>query len=1267
MLKKEVFFQITQITTYPNGDIIVSGANGEQITIPGGSNTVITGANPTGGTGAVYNVDSQGNVTGPFTPAPGGATTPANTDGVASNGQTTQFTAQGITVTFEPTAATKYSWDTVAETAPSHIKDKYAKVGSTYLPYKAVVNGQSDVIKAKITLTDTAIKLEDIIFKTQHGILIDKVKEGDHFILTLKGTKTFAEEEVQAVIKQGDTYKVAGAFKLVHISEKPINVTLIPLNSSNSIPSSAIVQLQEVYAKAGVTLNLKTAPVLTYDGGDDHKVTTSESGVFDYYTDEEKTINAKIKALPDYDPKTYYLIYSNLPSDKGIDGFMALYGQFGYVFPSGGAKTAAHELAHGVFALQHPFSNAADKGKTPFLMDYGSGTELWLTDWAQINNPALKYYGFQGDSQGEFTNAHLTPDWEPFYYKESSTYIMPEMITEPNGAVYGIAVGEKKYYWETINNEKGFYCKDEKLKISKIVTEISDSLIIELYWNNGVCGRNLNFITTWEKIKSQKGKLSLDYLSQAGVVTSHSAIPCLKENIAVGITRHDIKCKGSFSEVYAKVKICKDFVASITAKSIDETVDFVLSSDFCGLKDVTIEEKIIFLKKVTGTGGQNSLFEREEQAIIKLLNVVKEEEIQKVYDEFYSKNNQLANLLSRINNKTIGLFGSDNLNYFLETLAYHSSKLKSDNHKWNVVNNIIKNRFNSIENGEYEKTALIQILTTVADYEGVKDKITNGILNLSNMLVQEIKPLNDYKTILDIALIRVDNKEAFSNFTQGDKIQFNLPGLLLDNNCSVASNSNWSWIKPGPFKVVCTNQSFKDYTQSEVDIAFKWANYLSKNANIKSLLNNNIPEYLVIFKDELNKFITEKGEANAQFWDTAQINCNELSKIINHININENGKTLSSLNSQKRLNVIETFFNCNDTGNTITLKDSELFLLKILTSFESTDNSILKRIEAISLEKIYSKLKSSDKQWFKFVAWLGAQIQDCNYNKPVRQEDLLNSNGVLRSDSQLTFKLESNMFDFQNLNGSIKGNKLTVNGITLDYTQMVPVYAYDNFEFAEQKIQKGTVLVMPIIQAFAMGKNNRNIVSKKAVWTGLDVVLLFTGIGEVKVFLTAGNYIRKAIVLSDLVGSASGIALNVINESALDPDTRFKLQMLSLVASLPHVATSIKGIDNIVTSIDDKINIIADVSSRSSLKEYFASIKARIPTEVAVNQLLAKLKNSAVWARYESLSPAMKKIFENDFANASDGVIDLLKKQDSELFAGWKKFRTKNPKAIICN
>jgi hypothetical protein len=51
-------FEIVSVTINPNGDIIVSGPNGEQITIPGGIATQITDSG-----GHVYDIDADGNVT----------------------------------------------------------------------------------------------------------------------------------------------------------------------------------------------------------------------------------------------------------------------------------------------------------------------------------------------------------------------------------------------------------------------------------------------------------------------------------------------------------------------------------------------------------------------------------------------------------------------------------------------------------------------------------------------------------------------------------------------------------------------------------------------------------------------------------------------------------------------------------------------------------------------------------------------------------------------------------------------------------------------------------------------------------------------------------------------------------------------------------------------------------------------------------------------------------------------------------------------------
>ncbi len=464
VLTKEVPYQIVNITTDANGDIKVNGSNGEQIIIPGGSALTITDSS-----GKVYTVDSQGEASGPYVAAAGGATTPSNTAGVAASkgnqpAQVTAITATGIKVTFEPTKNTLYAFDKCPKDAPDNIKNQYKKVGNDYLVYKAVPKGKTDYIFAKVAISDSNINKDKLVFKTITGIEIEKEPLDDGFLLTLKGIHNYVEEEVIATLKQDGKDQIAGAFKLVHLSEKTINLTLVPLNSSSSIPADAAVNLQTIYAKAGIKLNIKIAPVLPYDGGADKAITTSESGIFDYYTDEEKAINAQIKALATYDKDSYYLIYSNLPSTKGIDGFMALGGQFGYVFPNASGRTAAHELGHGVFILEHPFASESDKAKTPFLLDYGNGTELWHQNWAQINNPKLKFYGFQKDSGGELAGkTWFTPDWKPLKLK--TTTIINSFAGHPKGTVPGVIFNGISYKYQ---NGKYLNIKNETLPTTEI-------------------------------------------------------------------------------------------------------------------------------------------------------------------------------------------------------------------------------------------------------------------------------------------------------------------------------------------------------------------------------------------------------------------------------------------------------------------------------------------------------------------------------------------------------------------------------------------------------------------------------------------------------------------------------------------------------------------------------------------------------------------------------------------------------------------------------
>lgn len=394
-IEETVPFNIKDIVINANGDIVVNGKNGEQVTIPGGKDTVITD-----GSGKVYTVDSKGNGSNEgAAPAPGGKPTPENTDGVDKSGQATAITAKGATIAFSGNGS-KYAFDVMPNNATSTLQKLYKKVGDAALPYKAVLNGDTDTVVATVTITDTIVKPEKIVFKTQNGANVSSTRNDKTFVLTVKGNQTYAEEQILATIQQGDKWKVIGAFMLVHISTKEVNVALVPTDATSQNKLDEVIKnTQEIYNKVGVKVNFTKQPILDISSVvSGNTIQTEKNTLTSTYSTEQQNINSLYQTTG----SSYVLFVTDKASSTGQQGYMRLNGQFGYVFKSGLTKTPAHELGHGIFKLEHPFElYKTPESSTDLLMDYSTGTVLNHQDWKQINDPLFKLYAFQSQASGE--------------------------------------------------------------------------------------------------------------------------------------------------------------------------------------------------------------------------------------------------------------------------------------------------------------------------------------------------------------------------------------------------------------------------------------------------------------------------------------------------------------------------------------------------------------------------------------------------------------------------------------------------------------------------------------------------------------------------------------------------------------------------------------------------------------------------------------------------------------------------------------------------
>ena len=201
--------------------------------------------------------------------------------------------------------------------------------------------------------------------------------------------------------------------------------------------------------------------------------TENEFGDLSTYSPEQNAVIAKFATNRKPKDNTYYIFLVN--DGTGNHGYMRLGGQYGFVY-STNARTIAHELGHGIFKLEHPFKGKnADKGKTTALMDYNEGQDFFYRDWKQINDPKVKLYAFQKQSEGEYKAWKFligtTVEQISGYENKEKSFISPtsSVITLPakardfsfvKGTLVGFTIADERWIALFSKNDsifKGYY------------------------------------------------------------------------------------------------------------------------------------------------------------------------------------------------------------------------------------------------------------------------------------------------------------------------------------------------------------------------------------------------------------------------------------------------------------------------------------------------------------------------------------------------------------------------------------------------------------------------------------------------------------------------------------------------------------------------------------------------------------------------------------------------------------------------------------------
>ena len=370
--------------------------------------------------------------------------------------------------------------------------DRYPQVKDTkgrniVIPYKAVVKGQKEFIGARIIIEDPKLKEAKIEFKVLgsgkliNAELVSNTENQREYNLELKGVFSYGEEEIMAVLlpseKQQKTnkednkqkelkeakQKIIGSFRLVYLEPKNVNLSLVPLDkASEAILDTIAENIHNTYSKAGINFDIKKQSVLDISTITTKDIDTPDDNTLSHYSKMQQSINTLYSAKIN----EYVLFITEKASSTGQKGFMPLGGQYGYVYKSKDKNTPAHELGHGVFRLEHPWSNKLIKtpqAATNLLMDYAGGAELSHFDWKQINDPKIKIYTFQKQEEGEFNDVRLTPDWIPFEYHGSSIH-GNNSSCKNNGGICSIEKNGQQYSY--ISTQRDYINGNDTLKIS---------------------------------------------------------------------------------------------------------------------------------------------------------------------------------------------------------------------------------------------------------------------------------------------------------------------------------------------------------------------------------------------------------------------------------------------------------------------------------------------------------------------------------------------------------------------------------------------------------------------------------------------------------------------------------------------------------------------------------------------------------------------------------------------------------------------------------
>ena len=391
--------------------------------------------------------------------------------------------------------------------------------------------------------------------------------------------------------------------------------------------------------------------------------TENEFGDLSTYSPEQNAVIAKFTTNRKPKENTYYIFLVN--DGTGDHGYMRLGGQYGFVY-SANARTIAHELGHGIFKLEHPFKGKnADKGKTTALMDYNEGQDFFYRDWKQINDPKVKLYAFQGQSEGEYNaNAHLglTPDgviFDTFFLNgkkiNTTVEVAPDKYT-----IQKISYQGYQYYWD--KQSKAFVGTEGAIKVKREAKNINNKVNI---YRSRKDGCTYDYLTIpWETKDEQSTNIVQTiekYIAQYNESYWRIAPYTIRDascgkKFFTHLRERDLQ-ECSTAEINEGRKILQGLLAEVNPERVTLSVNNYCMSAILGLTYGEIEKLFDII------ASQERITEHSEVALLRLMSGIKTTDYKRFYAHLEANGNKLLkHLIEEIDDASVN-FLTDKKNY----------------------------------------------------------------------------------------------------------------------------------------------------------------------------------------------------------------------------------------------------------------------------------------------------------------------------------------------------------------------------------------------------------------------------------------------------------------------------------------------------------------------------------------------------------------------------------------------------------------------------